>query len=239
VRAVALGAAPARSETVPYGVDAHRFAPDHAARAAVRARLGLGDSDPVVFTAGRFVRKKGFEYLIDATALLAPRWPALVCVIGGGGDLDGELRARAAARGVSARVRFAGVLGQDEVAEHLAAADVAVVPSVRDASGNVDGLPNVVMEALASATPLVATTAGGIPGVVTDGATGLLVPERDSERLAQAVGRLLENAELRGRIGSGARAAVIRFGSWERVAERFESAYRAARVFAAAGHHRD
>jgi glycosyltransferase involved in cell wall biosynthesis len=125
------------------------------------------------------------------------------------------------------------------VAEHLAAADVAVVPSVRDASGNVDGLPNVVMEALASGTPLVATTAGGIPAVVRDGATGLLVPERDSECLAQALGRLLENAELRGRIGSDAREAVIRFGSWERVAERFEFAYRAARQFAAAGHRRD
>ena len=230
-RAHVLGASPDRSETVPYGVDARRFAPNPAARAAVRERMGLTASDPVVFTAGRFVRKKGFEYLIDATALLAARWPALVCVIGGGGDLDEELKTRAAARGVIDRVRFVGVLGQDEVAEHLAAADVVVVPSVRDASGNVDGLPNVVMEALASGTPLVATTAGGIPAVVTDGATGLLVPERNSEALAAAVDRLLNDAGMRGRIGRDARSEAIRLRSWERVAERFEDAYRSARRF--------
>lgn len=228
-RAVALGAASDRSETLPYGVDARRFAPNPAARSAVRARWGVGAGDPMLFTAGRFVRKKGFEFLIDATALLATGRPTLVCVIGGGGDLETDLRARAAARGIGDRVRFAGVLAQDEVAEHLSAADVIVVPSVRDASGNVDGLPNVVMEALASGTPLVATTAGGIPAVVTDGSTGLLVPERDGEALARAVSLLLDSAALRARIGSTARDEVVRLRSWDRVAERFEAAYRSAR----------
>ena len=130
----------------------------------------------MLFAAGRFVRKKGFEFLIDAVALLAERWPALVLVLGGGGDLDASLRSRAAALGLGTRVRFPGVLGHDDVARHLAAADIAVVPSVHDEAGNVDGLPNVVMEALASATPLVATTAGGIPSVVEDGADGQACP---------------------------------------------------------------
>jgi glycosyltransferase involved in cell wall biosynthesis len=234
-RAVTLGLAADRSETVPYGVDAGRFAPNPAARAAVRARLGVGADDPVLFTAGRLVRKKGFEFLIDATAVLTRRWPTLVCVIGGGGDLDRELAARATAQGVGDRLRFLGVLAQDAVADHLAAADVAVVPSVHDASGNVDGLPNVVLEALASGTPLVASTVGGIPAVVADGRTGLLVPERDVEALAGAVGRLLGDAALRDRIGREARGEAVRLRSWERVAERFEAAYRLARQSAPAG----
>ena len=229
VRAIALGSPPERTETVPYGVDSHRFRPSSAARAVVRARLGLTPDDPMLFAAGRFVRKKGLEYLIDAAARLATRWPALVSVIGGSGDLDAELRARVAAHGLGERVRFVGVLPQDAVAEHLAAADVAVVPSIRDASGNVDGLPNIVLEALASGTPLVATTAGGIPAVVTDGRTGLLVPERDIEALAGAIDRLLASVEMREHLGAAARDEAVRLRSWEEVAVRFEAAYRAAR----------
>ncbi|MBE3134563.1 MAG: glycosyltransferase, partial [Acidobacteria bacterium] len=191
VRAIALGAPQDRAETLPYGVDAGRFKPDAAARAAVRRALGVGADDLLLFAAGRFVRKKGFEFLIDAMAILVRRWPALVLVIGGGGDLDAELRSRAAALGLENRVRFPGVLGHDQVAEHLAAADIAVVPSVHDEAGNVDGLPNVVMEALASGTPVVATTAGGIPAAVRDQETGRLVPERDPAALADAIDALL------------------------------------------------
>lgn len=259
-RALALGADEARSEVVPYGVDAARFRPDAATRAAVRAALGIGEATPVVFTAGRFVRKKGFEYLIDAVARLkksaagaagtasdatfaasaresasaasepANTATAAVLIIGGDGDLRDELAARTRDAGIADRVRFVGLLAQDDVARYLAAADVAVVPSVRDDSGNVDGLPNVVLEALASGTPLIATPAGGIGAAVTHDRTGLLVPERDAEALAAAIASLLDSRERRRALGEAGRADVIaRFG-WPRVAERFEAAYAAARA---------
>jgi len=76
-RAIAMGAAPDRIEVVPYGVDADRFRPDSDRRVRRRAALGVGEADPVLFAAGRFVRKKGFDVLIDATARLARDWPAL------------------------------------------------------------------------------------------------------------------------------------------------------------------
>lgn len=228
-RAIRLGASAERSETIPYGVDTARFAPDAAIRAARRRQLGLEESDSLVFAAGRFVSKKGFEYLIDAVGDLAPTWPRLFLLIGGGGDLDDELRRRARDRGVGDRVRFAGVLDQGEVAEWLASADVAVAPSIRDDAGNVDGLPNVVMEALASATPLVTTDAGGIRSVTDDGRTALVVPQRDGPALARAIGSLLERADLRSAIGSAARSEVMRRWTWERAAERFEDVYRKAR----------
>ena len=224
-RAVALGADDARTETLLHGVDVERFAPDPGARARVRARHGLGDDAEVVFAVGRLVRKKGFEYLIDAVARLAPLRPALRLVLAGGGDLDSELRARAAAAQVAGRVLWLGAIPHDEVAGWLAAADVSAAPSVVDDAGNVDGLPNTILEALATATPVVATHAGGIASVAVDRETALVVPERDAARLAAAIDALLGDAGLRAAIGGAARERMRREHTWARVAERFETAY--------------
>ena len=224
-RAVRIGADGDRSEVVPYGVDIERFRPDDAARARLRDRHGIARDAGVVLAAGRLVRKKGFEHLIDAAGTLAPRRPELRLVVAGSGDLDRELRERAAARGIADRVTWLGTVTQPEVAKWLAAADVAAVPSVRDDAGNVDGLPNVVLEALASATPVVATPAGGIGAVAVDRETALVVPERDAHRLAAAIDELLGDPTLRSRIGRAARARMRTHHTWERVAERFEAAY--------------
>jgi glycosyltransferase involved in cell wall biosynthesis len=151
--------------------------------------------------------------------------------IAGAGDLDAELRERARAAGIAGRVHFLGDLTQDLVGAWFAAADVAVVPSVRDDSGNVDGLPNTVLEGLASGTPLVATPAGGIASVVTDGETGVIVAERDPRALAAAIDGLLRDPDRRARLGSAGRATVAaRFG-WDRAAARFEAAYDRALAF--------
>jgi glycosyltransferase involved in cell wall biosynthesis len=235
-RAIALGADPGRASVVPYGVDTDRFgAGRDAARARGRAALGVPPGAPLVFAVGRFVRKKGFEYLIDAVPAILARRPGTIVAIAGGGDLDAELRERARAAGVAAQVRFPGVLAHDAVADALAAADVAVVPSVRDDAGNVDGLPNVVMEALASGTPLVTTAAGGIGAVVTDGDNGLIVPERDPAALASAVVRLLDDPGLAAATGARARRRVQADFGWDGVARQFEAAYGAARLPRVAG----
>jgi glycosyltransferase involved in cell wall biosynthesis len=225
IRAHALGADPSRSVTIPYGVDAGRFRPDPDARASMRARWGLAADAEVVFTAGRFVKKKGFEYLVDAVAALRLRRPSLRLVLAGGGDLDGALRQRLQQQGAFDHTVLPGVLSQDDVARGLAAADVAVVPSVRDDSGNVDGLPNVVMEALATGTPLVTTSAGGIGSVVVDGTTGLLVAERDSAALAAAIDRVLSDRALSRTLGEAARRWALAEAGWSRVADRFEEVY--------------
>ena len=157
--------------------------------------------------------------------------PGAVLAIAGDGTLGDELRERARARGVAERVRFLGNQPQDRVGEYLGAADVVCVPSVKDDSGNVDGLPNVVLEALASGTPLVTTAAGGIGAVVENGRTALVVPERDSAALAAAATRILADPEGGRRMGEAARALVqARFG-WPRVAERFDAAYDRALAF--------
>ena len=227
-RAVALGADPARSSVIAYGVDSQRFRPDARERERGRTRLGVGSDVPVLVAVGRLVRKKGFEYLIDATAMLKKEFPTLRVYIAGDGDLDESLRARAKAAGVVEHVHFLGNVLHHEVPTLLAAADIAVAPSVHDEAGNVDGLPNTVMEIMASATPLVATRAGGIGSVATDGQTARLVPERDGVALAAAVRELLIQPAARAALGARARDVACREHSWDRVARDFEAAYERA-----------
>lgn len=186
-----------------------------------------------MFTAGRLVRKKGFEYAIDALPAILARHPHTILAIGGSGDLEGELRARAVERGVGPCVRFLGVLPHSDVAEYLNAADVVVVPSVRDDQGNVDGLPNFVLEALSSSTPVVTTAAGGIRSVVRDGVTAAVVAERDPAAIAAAVTALFEDPARAAGMGDAARRDAIATGGWDVYAERLEQVYAAARMAAA------
>jgi glycosyltransferase involved in cell wall biosynthesis len=220
-RAIALGADPARIETVPYGVDVARFHPDAEMRATRRRELGVGDRVPLCVAAGRLVRKKGFEYLIDAMASA----PGIVLAIAGEGSLGGELQARAQATGVAERIRFLGNQTQDRVGEYLAAADMICVPSIRDDSGNVDGLPNGVLEALASGAPLITPAAGGIGAIVNDNVTAIVVAERDAGAIAAAMVRLVANPAMARQIGSAGRILVQERFGWEQAAERLEAAY--------------
>ena len=224
-RAVTIGADANRSTVVPYGVDSGMFRPDAEARARGRRRLGIGDEVPLVFAVGRLVKKKGFEYLIEATTLLKSEFPAIRVVIAGEGELSTTLRDQATTCGLTNHVQFLGGIPHHEVPVLLAAADVAVAPSVRDDAGNVDGLPNTVMEIMASATPLVATRAGGIAAVATEGDTARLVPERDAVALASAIADLLRHPAQRAALGSHARELVCRQHSWDRVARDFEAIY--------------
>jgi len=224
-RASAIGADPVRSNVIPYGVDSERFRPDADLRARGREMLGIADNVPLIFAVGRLVKKKGFEYVIDAAAMLNARQPQLRVAIAGDGDLDAALRVRAQAAGLGDSVQFLGVVSHDVVPTLLAAADVAVAPSVHDDAGNVDGLPNTVMEIMASGTPLVATPAGGIGAVATDGVTARLVAERDVRALASAMDELLRDRSAATLIGRQARDFVCRHHSWARVAEDFEAVY--------------
>ncbi len=224
-RAIAIGARRDRIETVPYGVDTARFRPDAGTRAAMRRELGLGDA-PLVVSAGRLVRKKGFEYLIDAISHLTDI-AGLTVAIAGDGDLREELAARAARSG--GRVLLLGNRSQDDIARLCAAADVIAVPSVKDDAGNVDGLPNFALEALASGTPVVAARAGGLPQAIDAGVTGRLVPQRDAAALAAAIRALLAHPDDARRLGAAARVDVTERFGWGEVAARFEAAYERAK----------
>jgi phosphatidyl-myo-inositol dimannoside synthase len=216
-RAVALGADPDRSAAVYIGVDSEKFSP-RPPDPEVRAELGAVAGSLLVVAVGRLAEVKGFEYLIAAAEHLEG---VSVAIIG-----DGELRAtlERMARGVRA-VTLVGGMAHERVPDALAAADVVVVPSVVDRAGRVDATTSTALEALASARPLVATSVGGIPEVVEDGVTGLLVPPKDPIALADAITRLQSDPSLRNSLAERGRKFALERLSWAATAEAFERTY--------------
>lgn len=163
---------------------------------------------PTIVAVGRLVEKKGFGDLLDACAHLAAGDRRFRCDIVGGGVLEGELRSQASALGLDDIVIFAGPLPQPEVRRRIQRAAVLAAPCLVGDDGNRDGLPTVLLEAMALGTPSVSTPVTGIPEVVRHGETGLLVPERDARALADALARCIDDVELRVRLAKGARQLV-------------------------------
>jgi glycosyltransferase involved in cell wall biosynthesis len=224
-RSLPLGARSA-PDVIPYGVASEVFRPDPAGGGDLRRKLGLAPNAFVLFAAGRLVHKKGFEYLLEAAGELCRRGRAVALVIAGRGDLEQELRTRAEVLGISPHLTLAGNVDRKSLPLYFAMADAVVVPSVRDAAGNVDGLPNVLLEAMASAKAIVATDIAGIPEALRAGRDGLIVAEKDPAGIADAVEQLMQSDELRGRLGRAARTRVEEDLSWKNAGEKFESVLR-------------
>jgi glycosyltransferase involved in cell wall biosynthesis len=179
-----LPRAEARTTIVPNGVDLARFAPGPA-DPALREALGLAPAVPVVGYFGRLERGKGVDVLLDAAERLHAGLPAATFLFVGDGPLRASLGARAAASGLPAR--FVGP--RDDVAALLRLCAVVVLASRQEAFGR------VLIEAMATGVPVVATAVGGIPEVCVDGVTSLLVPPEDPEALAVALALTLADQD--------------------------------------------
>jgi glycosyltransferase involved in cell wall biosynthesis len=187
-----------------------------------------GDRPPVILAVGRLVEKKGFEDLVEACSLLAARGRAYRCRIVGTGLLLGALQAQIDCLGLREQVELVGPLPQGEVMREIQRAAALAVPCVIAKDGDRDGLPNIIQEALALGTPVVSTDVTGIPEVVRDGETGLQVPQRDPQALADALDRLLANPELRVRLASGGRQLIESEFHIHRNTERRRAMFRAS-----------
>ena len=227
-RAIALGAPPSRCHLVPYGVDPGQFTRIEGAGPLLKRELGLPADSLVIFAVGRMVYKKGFEYLIRATPAILREHPNAKVVIAGGGDLQPRLQSLVNQLGVEKSVIMPGWVQRDRMPIFFSGCDLFVLPSVVDQQGNVDGLPNTLLEAMASARPIVATNVAGIPLAVKDGDNGLLVPEKQPGELAAAINLLLHAPELRAQYGEAARRRVESELNWETTARTFERLYESA-----------
>ena len=220
-RAARLGAR-APLERIPYGADVEAIAARSGARAQMRARLGLVESDVAVLALGRLVPVKGFDVLVEAMA--AADVPSLRLLVVGDGSERATLEARATELGLAERTTFAGAVAPEAVPDFLAAADVVAVPSVHY-QGYVDGLPNVALEGMAAGRPLVASRAGGLPELVRPGENGLLVPEKDV-RLSRTRSSCLRGMPpFASASGAAAQRLIREEMTWEVVAGRFEAIY--------------
>jgi predicted glycosyltransferase/glycosyltransferase involved in cell wall biosynthesis len=193
---------------IPHGVDLHRFPSGPPAEGGPLRLLAVG----------RLVEKKGFDVLIEAASHLT--MPFRLRIIG-----DGPQRERLAAAigraGLDGRVELCGPRAHGELPDEYAAADLVVVPSVVDRNGDRDGLPNVVLEAMASMRPVVASDVAGLGSAVIDGETGLLVPPGDPTALAAALDSLARRTTIRQRLGGNARAFAEREFELGRCTDRF------------------
>ncbi len=222
-RVEALGFDSRWSRVIPYGVDVGLFTPAGPGRAEWRARLQIPADAPVFLGVGRMATKKGFHVLAEVLPGFLAAVPEAHVVLAGGGDLLVELR-RATAE-LADRVHFPGPVLHDELPGLYRAADVFVLPAVHDRAGNVDGLPNVILEAMASGLPVVASAISGVPLAVTDGETGLLVGENERDELARALVALARDPDRRRRLGDAARSRAESELTWDAVAARYRAAY--------------
>ena len=191
----------------------------------LRAQLGIALDAPVILALGRLVYKKGFEYLVQAMPQIVARRSDVRVVIAGDGPLQEDLARMASDLGVREHLQLVGGVRWNDTGQYFNMCDICVVPSVRDAEGNVDGLPNVLLEAMACGRPLVATRVAGIPEVVTHGQNGLLVEEKNPSQLADAVLQLLASPALLERYGAASRFKVETELTWSNIATRMVEVY--------------
>ncbi|HET9015580.1 MAG TPA: glycosyltransferase [Thermomicrobiaceae bacterium] len=207
LRAIA-GPAADRVRLAYHGVDTARFrpVPDGAPRSA---EVGPAGTPLRLLAVGRLVDKKGYPVLLDALARVTASGRRVSCRVIGAGPQSAALKARARDLGLEDSIEFLGARTQLEVAAAYHWADAFVQASVVLADGDRDGVPNSVLEAMASGLPVVASTVSGIPEAVVDGVTGLLVPPADVAALAEGLTRLIDDPALRARLARGARDHVV------------------------------
>jgi glycosyltransferase involved in cell wall biosynthesis len=209
------------------GIELKKFAlATQASRSAGPIRL---------LSVGRLVEFKGFDVLIDACAQLHREGIDFACEIIGDGPLRDELRAQVAQNHLAERVRFCGEQSQDYVLRSLAECDIFILAAMTDSRGASDVFPTVIAEAMTSAKPVVSTTVAGIPELVADNETGLLVPSRDAKALALAIARLIRNDGLRVSFGRAGRLRIERNFTIENTIEPLLHRFTTGNTAAAAG----
>jgi len=207
---------------VPMGVDLSRFHPglpdeEIVRRFDLRGRTILG--------VGRFAPKKGFLHLIDACSSLVSKSPDYRLLLCGFGPQEESLRARVAERNLEGIVHFAGKINQNELPRFYRSSQVVSVPSVVLSSGDTEGQGIVVLEAMASRIPVVASGVGGILDTITHDRNGILVPPGDPASLADAIYGLCEDERKADLIARNGLETIRQRFSWDRIADRFAALY--------------
>jgi len=208
-----------RVAVIPSGVDTDRFNRENEETkkksTKLKEELSLGDEIVVGYT-GRLFPAKGLNYLFSAVKRIEDRHPNVVLLIVGDGAQRNELES--IAKDLKVRTIFAG--WQSDTAPYYSLMDIFVLPSL------FEGLPNVLLEAMAMKLPLVATNVGGNPDVTCNGENGFLIPVRDESKLASALGTLIEDNGLRLKMGESSRKKVEEQYQWSRTVGKVERVYR-------------
>ena len=222
----AFGVPAEKMRLIPNGSHPHLFpAPPHSELARLRQQLLIPQGDVVIFALGRIVLKKGFDILIQALPLVQEKVPNVTVIIGGEGTDLGRLKTLVKELGVSASVRFPGTINRTDVAAYFHLCDLFTLPAIFDPKGNVDGCPNVILEAMACGKPVVASNISGIPVIVKEGETGILVKEKNIAELASALVALLTDKTKREQFGLAGQQRILNELTWEKAIEQIKDVY--------------
>jgi len=214
-----MGLPPERTVCIPNGIQAGNSPVDrHVVRQGLCQEIAVSPDTPLVGCVGRLVEQKGYHYLIRAVPEVLAKVPEAHFVIVGEGHLLGALQEQAARHGIAARVHWLGF--REDAARLMAAFDVMAMPS------EFEGLPIVLLEAMAVETPVVAHAVGGVPEVITDGVEGFLVERGDIQGLAEQLSFALTHPEVMRKMGCCARKRLLQEFTVEAMAERYAALYR-------------
>lgn len=202
---------------VPYSLDLRKFSP-----LTNRIQTDL----PVIFSVGRLVEKKGFPYLIQACRILVDRGYKFRCDIVGEGPLRPDLEKLISEAGLEQVVSLKGAVLQEALLDYWRRAALFVLPCVVGSDGDRDGMPNVLIEAMALQVPVISTTLVGIPEFIRPEYSGLLSPPGDAGSLAELMARMLDNPALREQMKQNARAIAEQTFDLERNMNRLMGIYR-------------
>jgi len=190
---------------IPFGVDCELFSP---------TKKGKNFLNPETITLG-FVKhlrpKYGPEYLIVAMPRIIAHYANTYLIMVGSGEMEQELKRRVRKLGIQDKVEFTGDIPHEQVPSIMSKIDILVMPSVFES----ESFGVAALEASAMEIPVVATKVGGVPEVVEDGSTGILVPPRNSDKLAEAIVKLIKNPQLRVQMGKRGRELVLKKYRWE------------------------
>jgi glycosyltransferase involved in cell wall biosynthesis len=212
--ALRAGAPAEHIRVVFNGTDLRRFSPDENGD-----RRAPHFGPHMIFACRQLFPRKGIRFLLEAAAVLKPQFPDLKVVLAGDGFERPALVQLAQELGIGEDVTFLGWVSNAELPPFYRAAAVSVIPSLEEGFG----IP--AAEAMGCEVAVVASDAGGLPEVVENGVTGLVVPRGDSAALATAIGSLLADPQRRRQMGQAGRARALRMFDWDRSAEQFEKLY--------------
>ena len=215
-----------KATNISMGVDTNKFKKLSSSLANLKKNKFGSNNQKLILYVGRLAEKKGLIYLIKAMPTILKKRKRVHLAIIGSGFLRSHLEKEVKRLNLEQSITFLGRISNEQLPFYYNLADIFVVPSIKSREGDQEGLPVVLMEAMACQLPVVSTKTGGISDLVKNGETGFLVKQKSSLEIAKAVNFLLDNKKLRQKFGTQARKTIQENYSWPIVAAKFTVLYR-------------
>ncbi len=199
-------------KVITYGVDCAKFKP-------LDSNIEQNNEQIVIVAVCNLVPKKGLCYLVEACAKLKLRGCNFICYIIGEGELRDDLKKQIINLKLSDVIELTGKIAHNEVNDKVNKADIFVLPCIVTDDGDRDGIPNALIEAMASAKPVISTDVAGIPELIENGKSGFVVPQKDAESLCNAIDTLAKNYTLRSEFGIYGRNKVYKLFNIDKIAD--------------------